>query len=815
MPFLPDGIRPAPNTGVARAALVAITGLCSAAFANANEVCVGSATELNNALAMATLPIAGGMTIKLQQGTYGIAGTLLASDHVYSALQLLGGYNSDCSARTLRPSNTVIDGGGAYLGAFDQFGDLLIEGLSFRNMTGVAHSVYLSADGDSEDVVIQVRNSEFHGVGVTLSYFNADSGGIDFVNNLIEGAPDEGLNLQFDWQDSISAIVTNNTIVNSHSRGIFAQTEGDTRLRNNIVWNNAYRDIWVEKDNDTEAGSAVYLYNLYSTRYGSEASGSIGTLHDDPQLVSATNFRLQNTSPVINSGTSVAILPAVDLDGHPRVVGSTVDRGAYEANIDDTVPQTLTVTNTNDSGSGSLRQAILDANANPDFSFINFNIPGSCPRTITLSSALPTITQGVRIDAYSEPGTAANTLDAGDNAKRCVILNGGGSIATGLNYGGGNATQFWLQGLALEGFTGSALRLSGGSDALVWGNQFGGKMGSLALTGNGTGISMSGLSSDAHVGGANPVQRNVIAGSVYNGVEVVTTGLFGSIDNTISGNLIGTYGSETVMAGNGVGVWLATSGNTVSNNIIVNSAGDGVHLEGAAANANTISANRIGRTDTRCVTTPVPLCINDVAPNGNHGVRIEGGAHDNFISMNTIWNNSAMGISVGDGGQNNDLSANSIYANGQYGIDLDGSGLNDNDADPAAASLPNRGLNYPSITRAYGGSAHGWVEGTLDSTNGSYLIQIFSSALPGNASTGEGEVFHRTGLAGISNAQNGHTTFRIAFASPSVSLASRLITLTAIDNLGNTSEFSFRSNYQCDVIFRNGFDDGVGDVCPK
>src|SRR5688572_23214049 len=36
---------------------------------------------------------------------------------------------------------------------------------------------------------------------------------------------------------------------------------------------------------------------------------------------------------------------------------------------------TFTVTNTNDSGAGSLRQAILDANANPGQDMISFNIP--------------------------------------------------------------------------------------------------------------------------------------------------------------------------------------------------------------------------------------------------------------------------------------------------------------------------------------------------------------------------------------------------------------------------------------------------------
>jgi hypothetical protein len=43
---------------------------------------------------------------------------------------------------------------------------------------------------------------------------------------------------------------------------------------------------------------------------------------------------------------------------------------------------TFTVTNTNDSGTGSLRQAILDANSSGDADTIEFAIPGDGPFTI-------------------------------------------------------------------------------------------------------------------------------------------------------------------------------------------------------------------------------------------------------------------------------------------------------------------------------------------------------------------------------------------------------------------------------------------------
>lgn len=90
--------------------------LATAQPAHAVEYCVGSVAELNNALAVAGLPTGQTTVIKLRQGTYAVAGSLLSTGRDYRAMRLLGGYNADCSARTIRPSNTVIDGGGQGIG---------------------------------------------------------------------------------------------------------------------------------------------------------------------------------------------------------------------------------------------------------------------------------------------------------------------------------------------------------------------------------------------------------------------------------------------------------------------------------------------------------------------------------------------------------------------------------------------------------------------------------------------------------------------------------------------------------------------------
>ncbi len=71
----------------------------------------------------------------------------------------------------------------------------------------------------------------------------------------------------------------------------------------------------------------------------------------------------------------------------------------------------ITVTNTADSGAGSLRQAIVaNDNSAGGTNSIQFNIAGPGPHTITPASPLPSITHPVVIDATTQPGYAGTPL---------------------------------------------------------------------------------------------------------------------------------------------------------------------------------------------------------------------------------------------------------------------------------------------------------------------------------------------------------------------------------------------------------------------
>lgn len=204
---------------------------------------------------------------------------------------------------------------------------------------------------------------------------------------------------------------------------------------------------------------------------------------------------------------------------------------------------TFTVINTGDSGPGSLRQAIIDANTNPYTDTIAFNIDGSGPHRIQPLSQLPTITDPVVIDGYTQPSTIANSLADGENAVLKIILDGSlaGSDACGLWLEGG---QSEVRGLVVNGFAGGGIRLSVGGGSVVAGNFLGTDVtGSIAVPNgygrsDGAGVGIFG-SDDNLIGGAAPADRNLASGNLV-GIHIQS----GS-RNRVQGNFIGTDATGT------------------------------------------------------------------------------------------------------------------------------------------------------------------------------------------------------------------------------------------------------------------------------
>ncbi len=411
-------------------------------------------------------------------------------------------------------------------------------------------------------------------------------------------------------------------------------------------------------------------------------------------------------------------------------------------------PIEIAVTNTADSGPGSLRDAIDASNADGIPSTITFD-PSLMGGSILLSSPLPPLT-----DAF--------TAIHGDINNDCipdVEIHGSGAISTGLTI---FSPQNTIRGLALNRFAAESVRMDGpGShENAILCSYIG-----LGLDGNSTfggqpyGIVIYNGTTNAIGAIGSP---NVIAGIDTSGVWIDNTA-----NNVVAGNTIGlTKSGAAAPAGIGVLLTSALSTNINGNRIVGVNAG----IEVTNCDGTTITANTIGW-PSGSTPTGDGIYVHD-----NATLTAIGG--NSSAQANTIENNGGAGIRVlaADGVT---IRWSSISNNGGLGIDLDGNGVSPNDSNGDPDNGANENLNFPIITRAYSNGSITHVEGFLDSANGNYDIELYASSTRDPSGYGEGTT--RMFGATIPNGP-------FAFNLPTLPVGTFLTALTCDGS--NTSEFS-------------------------
>jgi parallel beta-helix repeat protein len=276
------------------------------------------------------------------------------------------------------------------------------------------------------------------------------------------------------------------------------------------------------------------------------------------------------------------------------------------ANIPNNIASnTLVVTTTADSGEGSFRRCIKNAQYGDTISFDSSVFPPDNSATISLDTPLPSITQGnITID-----GSNAGVILDGDSA--CIEIHSDGNVLKGLqilNFPGTGVTVAGNgniiggdrgegkgpvgQGNVISGGGGSGIVISGDNNIVV-GNLIGTDVsGKEVLSNKDLGIHL--LGKNNRIGGIEPWQRNIISGNGYAGISPHYEGSNG---NSIIGNYIGTDISGSYDLGNsgdGIAIEQGAFNNLVKGNLISGNGGAGVTIWDWSSSYNTVIGNIIG-----------------------------------------------------------------------------------------------------------------------------------------------------------------------------------------------------------------------------
>lgn len=810
----------------------------------AAQHCVSTSQELSAALAVGQL--AQDLTeIRIQAGSYSFSN----GPYTYEfpgGLYMSGGWNSGCSNRSLNPTATTISGqsSGNARWFLRSNQSVWIDGLRFLSSAQIylsnrSHPHHeCSASGQQILVRRVMIEGSASGTGsVAALFISSGCHSVRVENSLVFGAALDGIRME--CRGGMSYRLVNNTVrdVSGYSlRSVQGTFDGCTSnsIGMNTLHNNLFQSVML--DGATPLAKNNILEQIDTADGGGLFSGSSDNPSVNPQLDG--NYRpIEPGSPAINSGTGniPGGLPGIDIEGSPRVIGSLPDRGAYESNVNDAF--ILSVTSASDSGTGSLRSVIDQANSSPGLNLIQFNIAGSCPRLITLQSPLPEITDSVVINGFSQNGASWNTLEFGNNSVLCIGIQASElvDVPWGLHVPPTSTAVLKVRGIGFGGFNSggglvgpSAVFLQGGSGHEVQGSQFGGAFHGGTLATNTRAVRMMNSASNVLVGGPSPSLRNTVSNSAQAGIEVLGPVSGG---HQIVNNYIGTTPGGISAAGNLDGVRLVQSAdNEVMDNLISGNSRDGVVIAGENATGNLVAGNRIG--DIRggfvlCGINPLPPC--PVLTN-RKGVLIENDADNNRIGdagaagqqgrPNRIRYNEQHGVRILSG-QRNRVISNDIFDNGtvssELEIDLGAFGIApiDNDCDAGADSLANRSQNHPSLLSAVGSGTSGEVTGALRSCTNSgdftavYRIQVFAS--PSCDGNGHGPGRYLVGDTNLlmtgSDDSDVTRPFSVTVDHPWLSLPGMSMTATATDIFGNTSEFSQCITMEAsDVLFSDRFE---------
>ena len=395
---------------------------------------------------------------------------------------------------------------------------------------------------------------------------------------------------------------------------------------------------------------------------------------------------------------------------------------------------TYVVSNTLDSGAGSFRDAIVQANTNSGSDVIEFSIGGGGVQTISPTSVLPSITDRLTIDGTTQPGYSGTPL---------IELNGTSVVGDGLTLSASST----IRGLAINRFGGMGILVTAAGDTSTISDNYIG----LDPTGN---IARANATWGIIVAGASETDifDNVVSANSQGGIAVIGSG---ASPTSIGENKIGTNAAGTADLGNTfsgifvgtaagfptLGVTGSASNTYISANLISGNNASGIAL--SAAIDTTIVGNRIGTDETgllRIGNTQTGIAVQ----NGSTGTIIGG---TNSLDRNIVSGNFNDGILI------NGVGTTTTSVLGNYiGVGTDGSTIVTNTWHGVEiVGVPNNTI---------GGS----TAGARNVIGGNSLSGI---SISGAGATGNTVVGNYIGLAGDGNTMVANTQYGISMTGGS------------------------------------------------
>ncbi len=472
---------------------------------------------------------------------------------------------------------------------------------------------------------------------------------------------------------------------------------------------------------NTAAGSCVF--GASSDVTGADPGLGALTLNAPATLV--PTMALSAGSPALDVVTSGCPPPATDARGVTRPQGDACDAGAFELAVAP-APSTI-VTTTADSGVGSLRQAVLDANANPGPDEITFD-PSIDTQTITLTSGQLVVTEALTVTGNG----ATNTIIDGNASSRIFNIGGadviisGARLQNGLAPGPGGGAVNSDAAVTLDATTltdnSASAGVGGGLNAaaatirngsVVRANQSsGGVGGGVAATGDAT-VSDSTIGGSS-VSGANTAGAN--GGGLYaGGTATITNSTVRH--NTTTGNGGGVSGDTAVVVGSTISDNTAITGGaistqttaSVSSSTISSNTGGGIGSDAgpvtvtdSTISSNTTTAPGGGIYTGGALTVSGSTIASNAAAVGGGAFVVHGAVtiSDSWFDHNTVTTlGGGIGI-VGTGTETTVISDSTFSANQQTGDAGGGGGLGLVDVN---ATLTN--VTVSGNTAAGGGSS--------------------------------------------------------------------------------------------------------------